>query len=98
MGDMESLLKEQYRLVWSKYHDIDILFGACRTKGKTVDFVKEQAKEHKYKIIWTSTYSRHKKEKKIDEYQMKLNERRAQELFSYIENPLYPDKYSNSCE
>jgi len=74
MGDIGEELKKKYNQVWDNYTKIDIIFGACRTKGETVSVVKEQAKDKFFNIIWTATYKN-----KSD--QQNLNNKRANELF-----------------
>ena len=75
MGDTAKSLEKKYKEVWDKCENIDIIFGACRTKGKTISEVKKQAVNHNFNIIWTSTYEDEKNEKI-------LNQKRAQELFN----------------
>jgi len=75
MGDIDTLLEKKYKKVWDEYSNIDIIFGACRTKGGTIAVVKEQAKDKGFDVIWTSTY-------KNKAYQANLNKKRANELFN----------------
>lgn len=72
--------------VQGEHSDIDILFCACRTKGKTVKIVEDFAQKNKFELFFTSTYQIvEKDEDKRKEKSKPLNEQRAKELFGLIQ-------------
>jgi D-arabinose 5-phosphate isomerase GutQ len=77
MGDNDDL-KNKLELVYNKYTQIDILFGASRTKGETVKIINQISVVKNANIIWTSTY-KNNKESKI------LNNIKAKELLNLID-------------
>jgi len=73
-GDNKKLM-DYYKIALKEYSNPNIIFGASRTKGNTTDIIKKVSKKYKFDIIWTSPYSNEKDNEK-------LNEKRANELFS----------------
>lgn len=55
-GDPGTGLQKRLDTVISKYK-CDLIFCTCRTRGETVNAVKDVASNSKYDIIWTSTYN-----------------------------------------
>jgi len=55
MGDNSDLMNK-LKLIYDKCDDIDLLYGASRTKGETVKIINNLAKEKNANIIWTLTY------------------------------------------
>jgi len=55
MGDNSDLMNK-LKLIYDKCDDIDLLYGASRTKGETVKIINYLAKEKNANIIWISTY------------------------------------------
>lgn len=78
MGDNADL-KNQLELAYDKCNQIDILYGASRTKGETVKIINEMAVTKNAKIIWSSTY-KNKKDSTI------LNNIKAKELVNLIKD------------
>ena len=74
MGD-NSDLTNKLKLIYDKCDDIDLLYGASRTKGETVKIINDLTKEKSANIIWTSTY----KNKQNSE---ELNSIKAEELYN----------------
>jgi len=77
MGDNVSL-KNNLKLIYDECNNIDLFYGASRTKGETVKIQKNKAKEKNANIIWTSTY----KNKQNSE---ELNGIKAEELYALID-------------
>lgn len=74
MGDNSDLINK-LKLIYDKCDDIDLLYGASRTKGETVKIINNLAKEKNANIIWTSTY----RNKQNSE---ELNSIKAEELYN----------------
>ena len=76
MGDNYSL---KNKLTLINNHNIDILFGACRSRGITLKIMKETATQNKSHLIFTSTYKTNLKDKREN-----LNKIKADELFELL--------------
>jgi ABC-type Na+ transport system ATPase subunit NatA len=74
MGDNSDLINK-LKLIYDKCDDIDLLYGASRTKGETVKIINDISKEKNADIIWTSTY-RNKQNRE------ELNSIKAEELYN----------------
>lgn len=76
MGDNANL-KDDMEILFKKYSNIDLFFGASRTKGETVKIHKNIAKKYNRNIIWSSTY----KNKRKSDF---LNDFKAKELYNLV--------------
>jgi hypothetical protein len=77
MGDNVDLTNK-LKLIYDKCNNIDLLYGASRTKGETVKIQKNKAKEKNANIIWTSTYNNKQNSEE-------LNNIKAEELYKLID-------------
>jgi len=71
-------LNKDLNILYKKYPNIDLFFGASRTKGKTVEIHNNMAKKNKHNIIWTSTYNN-------KENLILLNKFKAKELYNLVQ-------------